>query len=536
MQPPHARLMSPHGALSPLSRDRAFALWSLLLGLLCAGALACRPASAPSRAPQPTPLERLADSLGGRSALLSLTGIHYAAEGQRWALLQGLTDAHRVAVSHYRNEVSADLEGRCLVETARQVEYVGRREKHRYTQRLSPVGGTLEGDEGRWRGSKAASTKLSSARVAASLRELELLMPHGPIRNALVHAGPAHDAGQREGGRFQLYGLGAFQFWVDTDSGHLARVRVLESFAPYQDVWVEARFDGWERLEGSPALWPRAVSLRVAGREVLVEKRLGTARQPTRAELGALEFELPARSRHNEPEACRGREQHFSLLMAQSMGRPVRDRLQLKVDARELSEGVWHLTGGSHHSLVVEQSAGLVLIEAPLDRQRTHSLYDWAAELWPGRPISHVVATHHHDDSSGGVREAVGRSARLVAHRAAEAFWQRVLAAPSTLEPDSLDAAGSPGRIDWVGERLTLPDADRPVTAYSVGPNCHAADLLVVEVGDWLYVSDLASPGLSAPLCPLRPLLARLRRRGLEAQRAVGAHGGTAPLRKLLAR
>lgn len=528
--PPVPRVALQRWSLSRLVRSAALPVQ----GLLLAASLACQPPPTPRPTVPPTPLERLAEALGGSDSVLALSGIHYEAEGQRWALLQGQTASERVAVNHYRARVSTDLEGHCRVETRREVDYAGRELRQRYIERLTPVGGVLQGSDREGMGANARDSELSSARVAAGQREMDLLVPHGPVRQALAHGGPVRDGGLRANGRYQLYELAPFEFWVDTNTGRLARMRVLESFAPYQDVWVESRFEGWALLEGSSIPWPQEVSLRVAGREVLVEERLGVGRETARTELEALDFELPSGSRHYEPEARRGRRRHVSLLMAQAAARPIRDRLQLKVDAHELSEGVWHLTGGSHHSLVVEQRGGLILVEAPLDRHRTHALYDWAAELWPGRPITHAIATHHHDDHSGGVREAIGRGAHLIAHESADAFWGRVLEAPSTLEPDALSATGKLGRLNWVGERLTLPDPDRPVTAYSV-ENCHAADMLVVEAGDWLFVSDLVSPGLSPPLCPLRPIVAELRRGGLKARKVAGGRGGVASIARLLA-
>jgi len=36
-----------------------------------------------------------------------------------------------------------------------------------------------------------------------------------------------------------------------------------------------------------------------------------------------------------------------------------------------LSEGVWYLTGGTHHSLVVEFKDYMAIIEAPLSEERS---------------------------------------------------------------------------------------------------------------------------------------------------------------------
>jgi hypothetical protein len=87
----------------------------------------------------------------------------------------------------------------------------------------------------------------------------------------------------------------------------------------------------------------------------------------------------------------------------------------VQATSTKLANGVWHLTGGSHHSLVVEFNDHLAVIEAPLDEARSEAVIaearklgaketaevcpDDAPSLRPQRRTAHVRGRgrdHHH--------------------------------------------------------------------------------------------------------------------------------------------
>jgi glyoxylase-like metal-dependent hydrolase (beta-lactamase superfamily II) len=75
----------------------------------------------------------------------------------------------------------------------------------------------------------------------------------------------------------------------------------------------------------------------------------------------------------------------------------------IKVEADKVADGVWYLTGGTHHSVLVEMSDHLVVIEGPLDDARAAAVIAAVKNLAPNKPIKYVVNTHHDFDHAGGL-------------------------------------------------------------------------------------------------------------------------------------
>src|SRR6202008_3258757 len=87
------------------------------------------------------------------------------------------------------------------------------------------------------------------------------------------------------------------------------------------------------------------------------------------------------------------------------------------VTVEPLGKGLWFLAGQSHHSVLVEFADHLTLIEAPQNDMRALAAIAKARELVPGKPLTHVVNTHHHFDHSGGIRAAVSEDLAVITHK-----------------------------------------------------------------------------------------------------------------------
>ena len=80
------------------------------------------------------------------------------------------------------------------------------------------------------------------------------------------------------------------------------------------------------------------------------------------------------------------------------------------------ADGVWYVTGGTHHSVVIEMKDHLVVVEGPLNDDRALAVIAEARSLVPGKPIRYLVVSHHHFDHAGGLRAFAGEGVTIIAH------------------------------------------------------------------------------------------------------------------------
>lgn len=476
-------------------------------------------------------------ALGGMQALMELSGFQYETSGDQYVLNEGFEpNGVTYTTSYTTTRILGAAGDRLRLETERTIDFIGVNAANTYVEIINGNAGYLQGDEGLAPGFAPPDTALTSARVGAVKKQQMLLNPHLLLARLARGEATATSEGVDlvDGQLQQVIGVGDVRLHIDASSGFVTKAGALEDVSPYKDAMVEAVFDGWVPANGSTLMFPMLAAMTVAGERVLAEGRTQTT---VLAQLDETRFQLPGQpGAFSQAEADRGMAMSASLAQPQALGIPFRDALQSTITPVELAPGVWHITGGSHHSMIVEQANGYVLVEAPLDPLRTLAITNWAATTLPGKPLTHVITTHHHEDHSAGVRQAVGRGARLVAHKAAGEFWQRVLAAPAEVVTDSLGGAPPRSAVAFVGDgdSMVLADATNPVTAYSVG-NCHAADMLVIGVGNMMFASDIVSPGGGAPICPFSETMAALAAYNFTPVTVVGGHGATALAADILA-
>ena len=205
------------------------------------------------------------------------------------------------------------------------------------------------------------------------------------------------------------------------------------------------------------------------------------------------------------------------------------------VTAEEIAKGIWFLAGQSHHSVLVEFSDHLTLIEAPQNDTRALAVIAKARTLRPGKPITEVVNTHHHFDHSGGIRAAVSEGLTVITHKANAAFFQDAAARPHLIAPDALAKGPKPLKVVTVDEELELKDRAMTMKLYHVAGNPHADTLLMAYFPREriLVEVDAFSPGAA-----VNPYAANLRenitKRGLKVDRIVPLHGAIVPYGELL--
>ena len=89
-------------------------------------------------------------------------------------------------------------------------------------------------------------------------------------------------------------------------------------------------------------------------------------------------------------------------------------RRGLRVDTQKVADGIYYLTGGSHHSVAVEFKDYVVVIEAPQTDDRAVAVFDAVRKAIPGKPIKYIVNSHNHFDHLGGIRAAMAEGDTIV--------------------------------------------------------------------------------------------------------------------------
>ena len=175
------------------------------------------------------------------------------------------------------------------------------------------------------------------------------------------------------------------------------------------------------------------------------------------------------------------------------------------VTANKLADGVFYLTGGTHHSLAVEMKDHIVLVDTPNTEARALAVIAKAKDVIPGKPIRYIVTSHHHWDHLGGIRAAMDEGATIVTHQSNEAFLKRVAKTPHTINPDRLSASKKPVKIQTVGAKGTLTDGARTIELHLLTNYEHTGDMLVVYLPK---EKILAEPdAFTAPATPTTPLV-----------------------------
>lgn len=479
-----------------------------------------------------TLLERVATRLGGIDTLTATNGFELEVTGSRWATDEGATSRElTIPASDYTATIAVDLAGDALrLDIDRTLTFAGLGLPLAYAEIVAGELGYVDGVDNLF---GAPSAPMPSDRVAATRRQQALLNPQMLVRAALADPGGVEELGAQDyDGRahelLQLPGsVRPIVLWVDGETDEISRLVTLENNPLHRDVEIEVVFEDWSAGAGALA-FPAHVTFAVDGAIVADETRIQTT---TDAAFDPGAFALPVEGRYVADDAARGERNATFLEEFVSVGIPLFGE-QTFVSPAEISPGVWHLTGGTHHSLVIEQSDGVVLVETPLAESRCLALLDWIATEMPDKPVTHAVVTHRHADHAACARTLVAEGATLVVGTGSEALWSAVLSAPSTVEPDALEVApvaDPPIEIVADDGLFTIDDAAHPVSVYDL-PNTHADDMVLPFVDGIGFVADLYSPGQPAQLfgpAGAQAVVEALQQHGIAGvtEGIAGAHG-----------
>jgi glyoxylase-like metal-dependent hydrolase (beta-lactamase superfamily II) len=159
----------------------------------------------------------------------------------------------------------------------------------------------------------------------------------------------------------------------------------------------------------------------------------------------------------------------------------------VRVEAQKLADGVFYLTGGSHHSVAIEMRDHVVVVEAPLDEERSRALVAKIGEIIPGKPIRFVVNTHHHFDHAGGLKTFGDLGATIVTHEMNRAFYEK--------------AWGRTAAFQTFTDKYVLADGIRSIEVHRIADSPHAGGFAMVYLPaeKILIEADAYTPPAIAP-------------------------------------
>jgi glyoxylase-like metal-dependent hydrolase (beta-lactamase superfamily II) len=205
----------------------------------------------------------------------------------------------------------------------------------------------------------------------------------------------------------------------------------------------------------------------------------------------------------------------------------------ITVKADKLAEGVFYLTGGTHHSVAIEQKDHVVLVEAPLNEERSKALIAKLGELFPGKPVKYLINTHVHFDHSGGLRTFVDAGATIVTHKLNAPYYQKAWAAPRTINPDALTQSKKPAHFETFGDKHVLTDGNRRIEIHEITRSGHndGFALVYLPAEKILVEADAFTPPAAGTPLPASPnpysvnLYENIQRLKLDVSQIAALHG-----------
>ena len=202
--------------------------------------------------------------------------------------------------------------------------------------------------------------------------------------------------------------------------------------------------------------------------------------------------------------------------------------------SQKVADGLFWITGGSHHSLAADMGDHVVVIEGPQNEARSEVVLAEVKTVIPNKPIRFVVNTHVHFDHSGGLRTFVDDGATVVTHQANVAFYEKAWAAPRNLIGDRLAKSGKKAAFQAVTDRSELKGTNnRVIELHVLRGNPHNEQVLVawLPAEKVLFQSDMINPPApNAPVPPPTPTITNfaenLQRLKIDPEQIVGGHGG----------
>lgn len=447
-------------------------------------------------------LDAVTNALGGKSRLLGIRTLQL--EGRGRLLYFGQTET-----PYGSTNFTVTAFERAYDFSARRWQQTQLRESRFLTPIPEPLRVRIGLDSGIAYNVIGKGPMTRAAAVVAADRAAEFFLhPVGFIQAAYAPTGQVTESTHQGTERIQLR-IDSMAFVMDVDAAtHLPRrISRVVDHQMLGDVTMELHFSNW--VESGGVKLPMRVVQKM-------ERWILSDYSFTRARINADTGDLQASS-----------EVRSSTLA------PVEPEMPIRVD--EVATGVWLLTGppfngAEYHTVAIEQSNQIVLVEAPENDARTLAVINAAKSLRFGKPVTTLVNTHAHFDHAGGIRAAVESGLRIVTDQRNREFLERVYRGRHTLRPDALSRSPKALSLMSVARQSVLRDALRPIELVSVEGDGHSGSMLAVYLPTerMLIHADLdqaTSDGQANGPPIVSALMRAVTRHRLRVEHVVGIHG-----------
>ncbi len=461
---------------------------------LLSSALVLTPVTAGAQETGRALVERVAAAMGGADRVM---GVHTL-------LLHGSGDAFRLGQAA---TPEAGLPRVAVTARRHAIDFVNRRWALDEVRERRGPDGTVTSERRRTAYDAVAfdmvddtTARRAAARDDADRADELLQHPIGYLQLALAPGAHLSIAAGLGGTRSLRMEVAGFRFDMTVDTSTMLPLRIARAmYHPVLgDIVVESHFADW-RLVDSVRV-PMHVSRHIDGRWTVLDIRIDSAR----VNAGVGDLAAPSTVLESEPPT------------------PV-----VVVLTDEVAPGVWHVTGQTHHSVVIEMADHLMLVEAPQGDARSLAVIGLARALRPDKPLTAVVNTHHHFDHAGGLRAAIAEGLTVITHVGNRTFVDSLAARRHHLVADALAARPRVPHIEAIEARHVITHG-ATVELHHVRGSAHGQAMLMVYL-------PVARVLVAADLSPAE-LVANIDRLGLDVERIVPLHGRVMPVSQLRAR
>ncbi|HWN69297.1 MAG TPA: MBL fold metallo-hydrolase [Haliangium sp.] len=500
--------------------------------------------------PEASTADKAFVGLGGEDVITGLTSFSIQAEGTRLMLGEGFEpEGGSETVSSFSSTTTYDLANDAFrIDWDRNFLFFGAARV--YSEVVNKDVGYVKGTDLVFLpDDQEALAAMPSDRMAAIRKEQRLLNPLLLMRDVAAATVTASDGGPAlvNGVVYERLviedAVSDITLYVNPRNGQIDKLETWENDQLRRDVLLEVFYADWQ-VNGQ-VQYPSAVFLALDGEPLHAETRTFQANATVEGDALAIPATLDPAPVFVEADADRGMRSHQFLQQFASLGVPnagvQSNVVALPLDNDDPAQAkLFHLTGGTHHSLAIKQAEGVVIAEAPLYPERSKAILAWVeTQFGAGTKVTHVIATHHHFDHTAGLREFVAAGAQIVVHEESRAFFEGIFRAPSTIVPDTLEMTPVQPKIVSVPDDgvFDLQDLGARVCAFPMNSS-HAEDMMLIYVeipgSETVFISDIFSPGFPPNPVGAGEVLATIQDHELTVAKIAGGHGmGTATLAEL---